>query len=243
MPERETGGALVLARGVGRTYRQGDAEVVALASATCVVRPGDRIALVGPSGSGKSTLLHLMAGLDTPTSGTIIWPALGAADTLRPAKVGLVFQVPSLLAPLTAVENVAVPMMLLGMSVEEARGRAMNALDRIDLGGIADKLPEELSGGQAQRVAVARALATGPRLMLADEPTGQLDHATAQHLFDALLAALKDTDTALVVATHDLLVTQRMDHVWHMHHGVLQLDRADEPIAAEGIQGILEANR
>jgi putative ABC transport system ATP-binding protein/lipoprotein-releasing system ATP-binding protein len=107
--------------------------------------------------------------------------------------------------------------------VEKARAAALDALNRIGLIAIADKLPEELSGGQAQRVAIARALATQPKLILADEPTGQLDHPTAQHLFDVLLASLEDTDIALVVATHDMTVAERMHKIWHMQHGTLEV--------------------
>jgi ABC-type lipoprotein export system ATPase subunit len=219
MPE-----TLVRIQNGGRTYSHGNASVVALASATCTVMPGDRIALVGPSGSGKSTLLHLLGGLDTPTSGSLEWPALGARDTLRPTKVGLVFQMPSLLAPLTVVENVEIPLLLGPASAEKARASALDALDRIGLKSLAEKLPEELSGGQAQRVAVARALATRPKLILADEPTGQLDHPTAKHLFDVLLASLEGTDTALVVATHDMTVAKRMHKVWHMQYGILEVN-------------------
>ncbi len=213
------------AESMGRTYQQGSTLVPALATATCAVYPGDRIALVGPSGSGKSTLLHLLAGLDTPTSGTLIWPALGERATLRPLKVGFVFQAPSLLAPLTALENVALPLLLAGSTEREAEQQAQAMLEQIQLAEIADKLPEELSGGQAQRVAVARALVTRPALLLADEPTGQLDHATAQRLIDVVLAALNDTPTALVIATHDPLIAARLDHVWRMEHGVLGEDR------------------
>jgi ABC-type lipoprotein export system ATPase subunit len=215
---------LVLIQNGGRTYSLGSTSVVALASATCTVMSGDRIALVGPSGSGKSTLLHLLGGLDTPTSGSLDWPALGARDTLRPTKVGLVFQMPSLLAPLTVVENVEIPLLLGPASTEKARSAALDALDRIGLKSLAEKLPEELSGGQAQRVAVARALATQPKLILADEPTGQLDHPTAQHLFDVLFASLEGTDTALVVATHDMTVAKRMHKVWQMQYGTLEVN-------------------
>ncbi len=207
----------------GRTYALGTTQVVALASVTCAVMSGDRIALVGPSGSGKSTLLHLIGGLDTPTSGAISWPTLGSRENLRPMMVGLVFQMPSLLAPLTVVENVEIPLLLGQESAENARTYALEALERIGLLSIAEKLPEELSGGQAQRVAVARALAARPKLILADEPTGQLDHPTAQHLFDVLLDSLKGTDTALVVATHDMAVAERMDKVWHMQYGKMEV--------------------
>jgi ABC-type lipoprotein export system ATPase subunit len=216
------GRALVEARNAGRTY-PGYIPVIALASATCSVMPGDRIAVTGPSGSGKSTLLYLFGGLEMPTSGSVTWPALGPPEGLRPAKVAFVFQVPSLLVSLTAVENVELPLLLDHVDAKIARQAALAVLERVELTRIAENLPEELSGGQAQRVAMARALAYRPKLILADEPTGQLDHPTAQRLFDVLLAALEGTDTALVVATHDLAVAGRMHTIWHMHHGVLEI--------------------
>jgi ABC-type lipoprotein export system ATPase subunit len=207
---------------VGRTYISGDSAVVALVSATCLVRPGDRIAIVGPSGSGKSTLLHLLGGLDVPTSGEIWWPAMGARQSLRPSQVAFVFQMPSLLASLSVVENVELPLLLGAASPSAARKAANFSLYSLGLEGLADKLPEELSGGQAQRVATARAIAFQPKLILADEPTGQLDHPTAQHLFDVLLSALAGSPTALVVATHDLAVAERLDTTWRIDHGRLE---------------------
>jgi ABC-type lipoprotein export system ATPase subunit len=210
------------AQGIGRTYRRGETSIVAVADATCAVAPGDRIALVGRSGSGKSTLLHLIGGLDMPTSGTLTWPALGARATLRPTKIALVFQMPSLLPPLTVVENVELPLLLGHADATTARAAALDALTRMELASLADQLPEELSGGQAQRVALARALAYRPPLILADEPTGQLDHPTAQHLFDVLLAALDGTATALVVATHDLAIAKRLNTIWRIEHGILE---------------------
>jgi putative ABC transport system ATP-binding protein/lipoprotein-releasing system ATP-binding protein len=214
---------LVEAHNVGRTYGHGPATVVALAAATCQVAPGNRIALVGPSGSGKSTLLHLLGGLDTPTTGALTWPALGPRETLRPAKVGFVFQMPSLLAPHTVVENVEIPLLLERVSPARARAQALETLALLDLDSLADKLPEELSGGQAQRVALARALVARPQLICADEPTGQLDQATGQHLVDLLLAALDDTTTALIVATHDPAVVGRLPTRWQIQHGTLEV--------------------
>lgn len=212
---------LVQARALRRSYRRGATEIVAVAGATCTVNARDRIALVGPSGSGKSTLLHLMAGLDTPTSGELTWPALGERATLRPQKVAVVFQSPSLLPQLNVIENVELPLLLMESSTALARAAARDTLARLNLAELADKLPEELSGGQAQRVALARALVVHPRLILADEPTGQLDHQTAQHVFDELFAALETTDTALVVATHDLAIAKRLQQTWHMQHGTV----------------------
>ena len=206
----------------GRTFGEGASGVIALQHATCAIERGDRIALVGPSGSGKSTLLHLLAALDEPTSGTVRWPALGEKNTLRPAKVAFVFQSESLLAPLTVLENIEVPRLLAGMDAGEARRDATAMLAALDLTSLADKLPEEISGGQAQRVAVARSLVMNPDLILADEPTGQLDHATAAHLLDLIDRHLQGTGAALVIATHDAFVAGRMKTRWHMDHGQLR---------------------
>jgi len=206
----------------GRVFGMNGNQVVALKHATCRIERGDRIALVGPSGSGKSTLLHLLAALDEPTSGTVRWPALGERDTLRPAKISFVFQTESLLAPLTVLENIEVPRLLAGSTADEARNDASEILDALDLGALADKLPEEISGGQAQRAAVARSLITRPALILADEPTGQLDHRTAAQLLNLLLRRIKGSDTALVIATHDPVVAGRMETQWTMEHGVLR---------------------
>lgn len=214
---------LVEVQHVGKTYTRGEVQETALVSATCSIKPGDRIALVGPSGSGKSTLLHLMGGLDQPTSGNISWPGLGICETLRPQKIGFIFQMKSLLLPLTVVENIELPLLLGHVEAAKARKTALEILERMRLNYIAEKLPEELSGGQAQRVAVARALACRPQLILADEPTGQLDHPTAQHLFDVLLDSLEGLDTALVVATHDQAIAERMKTIWQMQHGVMEV--------------------
>jgi len=205
-----------------RVFRTNGSKVMALQHATCSIERGDRIALVGPSGSGKSTLLHLLGALDEPTSGKVRWPALGERGTLRPAKIGFVFQTESLLAPLTVLENIEVPRLLAGSTAVEARNDASEILEALDLGALADKLPEEISGGQAQRAAVARSLITRPALILADEPTGQLDHHTAAHLLGLLLRRLKGSDAALVIATHDPFVAGRMKTQWTMDHGVLR---------------------
>ncbi|MCW3016386.1 MAG: transporter ATP-binding protein [Solirubrobacterales bacterium] len=214
-------GPLVLCAGVDRIYGQGSAATVALLPTDCQVGRGDRIALVGPSGSGKSTLLHLMAGLDTPTHGQLSWPAIGGRDELQPGRVAVIFQGPSLLAPLTVRENVALPLVLDGMRDADARTLAVDALELLGLGELADKLPEEISGGQAQRVAVARALSGKPVLILADEPTGQLDRANGSIVIDVLLDAADHAGAALVVATHDPTVADRFPTRWQMHSGQL----------------------
>ena len=212
---------LVEARALEKEYAGDGSATVALHSATCVVSAGARIAVVGPSGSGKTTLLHLLGGLDEPSRGVIDWPALGERPGLRPGPVSFVFQAPSLLPALTAVENVELPLLLLRVEPALARERALRALESMGLASLGAALPEELSGGQAQRVGAARALVTQPRLLLADEPTGQLDRAAADELLDALMRALDASGGALVLATHDTDLAHRMPAVWHMRHGEL----------------------
>jgi len=212
---------VVSATDVARTFGSGPSAVVALHGVSCEVHLGDLIALTGPSGSGKTTLLHLLAGLDSPTTGTVEWPAIGGLGHLRPGPIAIVFQAPSLLPPLDVVENVTLPLLLQGIDRHSARERAIEALRRLDLQSIASKLPEELSGGQAQRVAVARVLAGRPTLILADEPTGQLDHTSGAVVIDALIAAATEIGAALIVNTHDSSVAQRLDHRWSMANGRL----------------------
>jgi ABC-type lipoprotein export system ATPase subunit len=211
---------LVRCAGLARTHGTGRTAVVALHDATCEIDEGQLVALVGPSGSGKSTLLHLFAGLDTPTAGTIEWPALEGAP-LRPGPVAVVFQAPSLIPALDVLENVALPLLLVGVAQSQADEDAHRALATLGLDGIAARLPDEISGGQAQRVAVARALAGNPRLLLADEPTGQLDHDTAKTVIDALLDAADQSGAALVVATHDPEVASRLPIRWRIADGSL----------------------
>ncbi len=214
--------ALVRCSGAARTYGAGPSATVALGPTTCAVFAGQRIAVVGPSGSGKSTLLHLLAGLDDPTVGEVTWPAIGERRELRPGRVAVIFQGPSLLPPLSVLENTALPLVIGGMTDAEARDVAHEALRSLDLDALADKLPEEISGGQAQRVAVARALAGEPSLILADEPTGQLDRANAAAVVDVLLEASRRAGSALLVSTHDLSVAERLPERWEMHSGDLQ---------------------
>ena len=204
-----------------RTYGSGAGEVRALRGVSCTLRPGVQVALTGPSGSGKSTLLHLLAGLDTPTSGTIAWPGLDGSPEGRPGLIGMVFQGPSLLPPLDVTENVTLPLLLAGFTETQARERALAALHDIGLDELAARLPEELSGGQAQRVAVARALAVQPRVILADEPTGQLDSAHAAQVVGLLLDAATMLGAALVLSTHDLTIAERLPERWRMADGVM----------------------
>ncbi|HEY0449600.1 ABC transporter ATP-binding protein [Actinophytocola sp.] len=203
---------------LARTYGSGAAAVVAVHGATCRIKPGARVALTGPSGSGKSTLLHLFAGLEHPTTGTIDWPALP-----RRTEIGLVFQGPSLLPALDVTENVALPLLLAGHRPDDATERALQAMSRLGIDELAGSLPDELSGGQAQRVAIARVLAARPLLILADEPTGQLDRHTADRVLSVLLSTADEVGAALVIATHDPTVAGRLAEQWQMRDG--RLDR------------------
>jgi ABC-type lipoprotein export system ATPase subunit len=213
----------ILLRGasVSRRFGRPGAGVVAVEGASFEIDADSRIAVVGPSGSGKSTLLHLMAGLLDPSAGSLSWPGFDEAGDGRVGTIAVVFQAPSLVPWLDAVENVIVPLLLQGLDEKAARQKAAAALAALGLAEIGDKLPEELSGGEAQRVAVARAMAQEARLILADEPTGQLDQSTAREVMSALLHAADRNHAALVVATHDPAVATALAVVWRMQHGRL----------------------
>ncbi|SHL62034.1 ABC transporter ATP-binding protein [Actinacidiphila paucisporea] len=222
---------LVDARDAARTYGRGPTAVVAVHGATFQVRAGDRTAVVGPSGSGKSTLLHLLAGLERPSGGRVSWPGLDtpSAESAPIHQIGVVFQGPSLIPALDVVENTALPLVLAGVPEGQAQRRAQASLHDLGIAGLARRLPEELSGGQAQRVAIARVLTQSPRLVLADEPSGHLDRATADHVIDVLISAVDMLGAALVVTTHDHAVARRLAIRREMHEGRL--------IAPHGTQG------
>lgn len=213
--------SLVFADEIERVFGADAARTVAVQHATFRIDAGELIALTGPSGSGKSTLLHLIGGLDAPTSGMLSWPGLGARGTLRPSNIVNIFQGPSLIAPITVVDNVALPMLLAGVQPREAEDRAIRELNRLQIGRLALKLPEAISGGESQRVAIARALAIRPKLILADEPTGQLDSTTAMQVMDVLLRTARELGAALVVSTHDDRVAARLPIQWSIHAGHL----------------------
>ena len=215
---------LVQITAVGKTYPAADGEVIrVLTDVTCGIEPGARVALIGPSGSGKSTLLHIIGGFIPPSGGQVTWPALGPQADLLPEKIQAVFQAPSLFPALNVQDNIALPLLLAGRSA--APGFTPDALlARFGLSDLALKLPEELSGGQAQRVAMLRALSMSPRLILADEPTGQLDSKTAQDFLTAVIALADEMGSAIIIATHDPAVAARMDRQWSIGHGRLFVD-------------------
>ncbi len=214
--------AVVRGLAVTRTFGKGAGAITAVRDATFSVAPRARIALTGPSGSGKSTLLHLVAGLDIATAGTLTWPSLGTDPVSRLGVIGIVFQGPSLLPALNVIENVCLPMLFAGLTEAEATVRAAESLARLGIGDLTHAVPDELSGGQAQRVAVARVLAAAPRLILADEPTGQLDHHAAGLVIDVLLQAADEAGAALIVSTHDPAIATRLPTEWTMHDSRLQ---------------------
>ncbi|MFF1819685.1 ABC transporter ATP-binding protein [Kribbella sp. NPDC058245] len=218
---------LVRCSEVSRTFGHGDRAVVAVHGCSCAVEAGARIAITGPSGSGKSSLLHLLAGLERPTSGSVDWPEFGVDASARSRDIAVVFQGTSLLPALDVLENTALAAVLTGTDEAEATPRASVALAAVGLSGYAGQLADTLSGGQAQRVAVARAMTLRPRLILADEPTGQLDAETGVQVLDALLTAADETGAALVVTTHDPVIAGRLDERWAMDDGRLLVTARD----------------
>lgn len=214
---------LVEASGLARVFvrgGRGGRETVGLAPCSFRIAAGDRILLTGASGSGKTTLLNLIAALDRPSAGEIGWPGLGPREALRPTRIGLALQSASLIAWLTCQENVAIALYLADAAAE-ADARAHQALSALGVGALADRLPDEISGGQAQRVALARAIVTDPRLLLADEPTSQLDAATAVSTRELLAAWQATSGAAVVLASHDPRMAEGMDRIWRMDHGAL----------------------
>lgn len=212
---------LIEARHLSRTYHPGAEAVHAVADASLALPLGARIAVTGPSGSGKSTLLKMLAGIEVPTSGELTWFGKPDREMLRPRRIGVVFQEPSLIASLTVRENVQLPLQLASSHASRPHMSAEDALRLLSLSDLADKLPDELSGGQMQRVAFARALVTNPEIILADEPTGQLDQPTGRAVMQAVLTALNESDTALLMTTHDSRLASTMPTRFHMDHGRL----------------------
>lgn len=212
---------LVRCEAASVTYRVGRTTRTVLDEVTCCVKSCQVIGLIGLSGSGKTTLLHVLSGLERLSSGMVSWPAIGGRPVDRPGQVTVAFQAPSLLSALDVAENVALPLVLAGAPQEEALREAGDVLDRLHLSGLVAQLPEELSGGQAQRVALARALVTRPALLLCDEPTGQVDHDTAETLLDLVLADASESSTAVVIATHDPSVIVRVQSCWTITDGRL----------------------
>lgn len=223
---------VLLGKDLAKDFVQGDVKIQVLRAASIEVRAGERIAIVGASGSGKTTLLQLLGGLDLPTSGTVeidgsAMNRLSDAERgyLRNHAVGFIYQFHHLLPEFTALENVAMPLLVRRMSPRAAQERARELLVRVGLGARLTHRPSQLSGGERQRAAVARALVTQPKLVLADEPTGNLDGANAAQVFELMLELNRELGTSLVIVTHDERLASRLDRVLVLADGNL-IERA-----------------
>ncbi|MDP5084713.1 MAG: ABC transporter ATP-binding protein [Yoonia sp.] len=213
-----------------KTYKAGQpGEVRVLQGVSLNVAPGEVVALVAPSGAGKSTLLHIAGLLDTPDSGTVEIEGTDMTNlpdrkrtAVRRSSVGFIYQFHHLLPEFSALENIVLPQLANGVSDKAAQARAMSLLDRVGIADRASHRPAALSGGEQQRVAFCRALANEPALLLADEPTGNLDPETSDRVFDTLMALVRDTGLAAVIATHNLELAARMDRQVRLHAGVLE---------------------
>lgn len=217
---------ILVARNVGKTYTMGARALEVLKEVSLEVARGDFLALRGASGAGKSTLLHLFGGLDTPNTGEIWFSGKNLAHVspseiagLRNRRIGFVFQAYHLLPELDALENVCLPARMARVAAAEAEQRGRELLARVGLAGRVDHKPYELSGGEQQRVAIARALVNNPELILADEPTGNLDSHTGAEIIDLLAGLRAERDTTLIIATHDATVAARAPRTIHLRDG------------------------
>jgi lipoprotein-releasing system ATP-binding protein len=211
-----------------RSYAQGSRVIEVLKGATASLYAGETVALLGPSGAGKSTLLHIAGLLERPDGGAVVINGvdcvkLGDSERtrMRRSEIGFVYQFHHLLPEFSALENIVLPQLILGLSRAEAEERASQLLDSLGIAERADHRPAQLSGGEQQRVAIARAVANGPRLLLADEPTGNLDPPTAERVFEQLLSLVRQSGVAALIATHNLELAARMDRTLRLKEGLL----------------------
>ena len=215
--------------GLTKSYFQGKIETKVLNGLDLEVEPGELLAVVGSSGCGKSTFLHLAGALDTPTSGEVFInnTAIHQLSESEKARfrnehIGFIYQFHHLMMDFTALENVAMPLLIRGIAPKDASLRAQDMLAKVSLSHRSHHLPSELSGGERQRVAIARALVTEPSLILADEPTGNLDFDTAEHIYGLLVELNQQLNTSFVIVTHDLNLAARMNRQLKLDHGVLK---------------------
>ena len=236
--------AVVRVEHLSKHFGQGTARVDALRDINLEVFPGQVVGLMGPSGSGKTTLLHCIACILEPSNGRVTLDGEVVYDEhwlksdlrrLRLEKIGFIFQYPNLLPFLDGSDNVAIAMHLAGLGASAARTRAIELLDYLEVGHRKHALPKQLSGGEAQRVAIARALANRPRIILADEPTAPLDSARARIVMDLLRRIAVEQSAAIIVVTHDEMILDRFDHIFHLRDGRLEDDDQASPRKAEAV--------
>ncbi len=218
---------IISCQNIRKRFKEGKLDVEVLRGITLDIHAGEKIAIVGSSGSGKSTLLHILGGLDLPSEGSVQildQDISRLSDTqrgvLRNKSLGFIYQFHHLLPEFTALENVAMPLLIGGAKVAEATTKASDILDKVGLGQRLNHKPGQLSGGERQRAAIARALVTRPQAVLADEPTGNLDHKTAMHIFDLMQSLNQEMQTAFVIVTHDMQLAEKMDKVYNLVDGV-----------------------
>jgi len=224
-----TAAAALELRGVHRAFKQAGAELRVLNGIDLALRPGEVVALVGPSGAGKSTLLHVAGLLERPDDGAVLIAGEDCGSLsderrtlLRRSEIGFVYQFHHLLPEFSALENVMLPQMIAGVARARARAKAAGLLDRVGLGPRAGHQPARLSGGEQQRVAIVRALANHPKILLGDEPTGNLDHATGESILDTLLHLVRNNGLAALIATHNLDLARRLDRIVALDGGRLK---------------------
>jgi lipoprotein-releasing system ATP-binding protein len=222
---------VVSCRNLNKRFNQGDLDVNVLEDITLSIGTGERVAIMGSSGSGKSTLLHLLGGLDTPSSGAVelVGQKLATLNerqlsALRNQALGFIYQFHHLLGEFTLLENVAMPLLIADIGIEEARERSSIMLQQVGLSNRIKHKPGELSGGERQRAAIARALVTRPRCVLADEPTGNLDRKTADHVYGLMLDLNEAYGVSFLVVTHDASLASRMERHWRLTDGRLEKD-------------------
>jgi len=221
-----TNKTIISCQNISKRFKEGKLDVEVLRGISLDIHAGEKIAIVGSSGSGKSTLLHILGGLDLPSEGSVQILGQDIAKLsdaerglLRNKSLGFIYQFHHLLPEFTALENVAMPLLIGGAKVADATDKASEILEKVGLGERLNHKPGQLSGGERQRAAIARALVTQPQAVLADEPTGNLDHKTALHIFDLMQSLNQEMQTAFIIVTHDMQLAEKMDKIYNLIDG------------------------